>query len=233
MNEAACECPGPPASPRNGTASQVSPPPFLGSAASDSGPSGVAMDLHDFDIQRLFAAGLSLETLREHVPPGHSTDRFDGVVADLDATIAELRAVIAELKHSSPAAVSLHAGILSITAGAARSLGFTPHVSPRDPGLDHVSTGLARDVLAVLSEALSNAARHADASEVWVHVTAFDGGVRVSVTDNGSGMGDTSRRSGLSNLQVRASRRAGTFAVDSDPDSGTVLLWTAPLHATR
>jgi len=82
----------------------------------------------------------------------------------------------------------------------------------------------------VVREALSNTARHAAASGVLVQLRASATQVTVEVADDGRGMGDPARRSGLENLRSRAARRGGRMAVDEPPpDRGTRVLWSVPL----
>jgi signal transduction histidine kinase len=88
-------------------------------------------------------------------------------------------------------------------------------------------------VLAALREALSNAARHANASQVDVTVdAASDGMLTVLVTDNGTGIPDGGRRSGLRNLANRAEKLDGKLSLEpADPGAsppGTRLEWRVP-----
>ena len=93
---------------------------------------------------------------------------------------------------------------------------------------------LGEDVVAVIREALTNVARHAGASSVEVALTASTGRIELRIADDGAGLGDSSRRSGLENLATRARRRNGSFTIGAQPDgSGTVLLWVAPLDGVR
>ena len=87
---------------------------------------------------------------------------------------------------------------------------------------------LAQHLQAVVREAVSNAVRHAQASELSITVSVGDE-VVVDVTDNGIGLPDTVARSGLHNLAGRAESAAGSCVVKASPTGGTTLLWTAPL----
>ncbi len=60
----------------------------------------IARDLHDRVIQRLFAAGLALQSLAADLGPGPASDRIDGVVTDLDTTMTEIRSAIVGLRGS-------------------------------------------------------------------------------------------------------------------------------------
>jgi signal transduction histidine kinase len=91
-----------------------------------------------------------------------------------------------------------------------------------------VPDDVAEHLLAVVREALSNAARHSGASSVGVHVSVGED-VELSVVDDGRGLGDTTRRSGLANLAARAEQLGGTLEVTSARDKGTSVLWKVPL----
>jgi signal transduction histidine kinase len=84
----------------------------------------------------------------------------------------------------------------------------------------------------VVREGLTNAARHADANTVAVTVAATGGWVVVDVVDDGSGIGEVARRSGLRNLAVRAEARGGSMAIDPDGlgagRRGTHVRWSSP-----
>ena len=108
-------------------------------------------------------------------------------------------------------------------------LGHTPAV--RLAGLVDTSVppAVAEHLLAVLREALSNAARHAGSSRVEVVLDVGDE-VRLTVRDDGRGLPpDVQRRSGLANLEARAADVGGTFTAAPGPGGGTELTWTAPL----
>jgi signal transduction histidine kinase len=85
----------------------------------------------------------------------------------------------------------------------------------------------------VVSEALTNAAKHADASTVHVNVTAEGGAVRVAVRDDGVGGADPTHGSGLIGLRDRVEALGGTIEIASAAGSGTSLLVTLPLDGER
>jgi signal transduction histidine kinase len=112
-------------------------------------------------------------------------------------------------------------------------LGFAPSLR-LGAGLGTlVSPEVAEQLLAALREALSNAARHAGASQVDVTVDVDPGGTLVvQVTDNGIGIPADGRRSGLRNLAVRAEKLGGELRLEpASPDAarpGTRLEWRVP-----
>lgn len=94
-----------------------------------------------------------------------------------------------------------------------------------------VSDEQREHVVAVLREALSNTARHADATAVEVTAEATATTLRLRVADNGRGIGPgITRRSGLGNIGTRAEQLGGDCALTPNKPSGTVLEWTVPLH---
>jgi signal transduction histidine kinase len=146
----------------------------------------------------------------------------------LDETIRDIRTTIFALQEPPERAASLRSRILEAADAAAQGLGFAPSV--RFSGL--VDTAVPEDikyhVLAVLREALSNAARHANASSVNVRIDVDDA-VTLAVRDNGVGIPPDGRRSGLRNLKQRAEAAGGRFQVRGQETGGTELLWQVPI----
>ena len=102
-----------------------------------------------------------------------------------------------------------------------------------DDQLDHEVPGeIGEHMLNALREALSNAARHGQARHVDIGVTVGSDLVLV-VSDNGSGIKDTSRRSGLANLAERAQHYGGALTVGPASGGGTELRWQVPLPRPR
>jgi signal transduction histidine kinase len=189
----------------------------------------IARDLHDQVIQRLFATGLRLQQLAERVGPGAIAARLDTHVDELDATISEIRSTIFGLRQELAAApgrlsFALH-GLIRELAGI---LGFEPSVYAEEP-LEVVPDDVGADLLAATREALTNVARHARARSVGVSVTLPGAELVLEVVDDGVGIGEAVRRSGLANLSERARRHGGSFTAVRRPEGGTRLVWTASL----
>jgi signal transduction histidine kinase len=80
-----------------------------------------------------------------------------------------------------------------------------------------------------LNEALSNIARHAQATATDVTVNVGTESVVLTVTDNGIGIDPAAPRGdGLSNLEARAEQLGGVASIASSADQGTTVTWTAP-----
>lgn len=196
----------------------------------------IARDLHDLVIQRLFAGALSLQsTLGRVSDRPQVSERIQRVVNDLDDTIKIIRSTIYGLRENDQTrrGSGLRAQLVTATERATESLGFTPAL--RMTGLldTAVSAEQAEQLLAVLGEALSNAARHAHATSVDVGVEVTDSALRLHVADNGRGIDpEVTRRSGLANLRKRAEELGGTFSLSANPPSGTVVEWVVPLSSS-
>ena len=193
----------------------------------------IARDLHDQVIQRLFATGLGLHGLSRFMTDEKGLGRLDGYVRDLDATISAIRTTIFDLHRTPEEHGSVRAGVLDVVNAEVAALGFEPRVRFEGPIDALVPARISEQVQAVLGEALSNAARHARASAVDVHLVADPGHVALRVTDDGRGIGPEkpARRSGLANMEKRAVLLGGTCTVGPGPDrQGTRVDWRVPLE---
>lgn len=190
----------------------------------------IARDLHDSVIQRIYASGLALQgALRMHPTPDVA-DRLERVVADLDDTIQDIRGTIFSLQSTSGGQGGLQSEISELVTRAARHLGFTPALRQKGPIEAVVPPDTARQAMAVLRESLSNVVRHADANRIDVAVTAARGELRISVADNGIGVGEAPRRGGLRNIAERATELDGVVEIGLGLDGrGTTVVWRVPI----
>ncbi len=189
----------------------------------------IARDLHDLAIQRLFATGMTLQSAGRLIESQGAADRVARAVADLDETIKIIRSTIFGLRAHSEPDRGLRARATRVVTDAQGTLGFPPRLSMEGLLDTDVPQELAGHVVAVLAEGLSNAARHAKASRVEVTLRALAGRVVLTVTDDGVGVPEGGRRSGLRNLAERAERVGGSFAIEPAEGGGTRLVWEAPI----
>ncbi|AVV45893.1 GAF domain-containing sensor histidine kinase [Streptomyces sp. ID05-04B] len=191
----------------------------------------IARDLHDLAIQRLFATGMTLQSAGRFIEHEGASERVARAVDDLDETIKIIRSTIFGLRtRDGSGEAGLRARAVRVVGEAAPVLGFAPSV--RMEGLldTDVPKETADHVVAVLSEAVTNVARHARASRAEV-VLATDGReVRLTVTDNGVGIPADGRRSGLRNMAERAEQLGGRLVSGSPEGGGTTLTWRVPLR---
>ncbi|MFF5626167.1 GAF domain-containing protein [Microbacterium sp. NPDC012755] len=190
----------------------------------------IARDLHDTVIQRLFGAGLGLQALAASLPT-HAAAILAHVDA-IDAAIADFRTAIFSLQTSP--GDSVRHRVLDVVTDLTPSLAAMPRLAFDGP-IDLLVTGvIADDVVAVVREALSNVARHAQAATVEVSVSATPSEVTVTVRDDGKGMPDgPSRSSGTANLAARARNHGGAFVIESGSTGGVLVRWRVPLVANR
>ncbi|MFE2992951.1 GAF domain-containing protein [Streptomyces sp. NPDC059262] len=192
----------------------------------------IARDLHDLAIQRLFATGMTLQSAQRFVEHPQAAERLARAIDDLDATIKIIRSTIFGLRERDvPGVPKLRLRAVQAIDAAAAALGFAPAL--RMEGLidTEVPPAVADEVLAVVGEALANVARHARATSVEVAVAAADGVLTVSVSDDGIGIPEGGRRSGLRNLSERAERLGGELSISTRGQGtrGTRLEWRVPL----
>lgn len=200
----------------------------------------IARDLHDLAIQRLFATGMTLQSTTPFIADRPlAAERVSRAVDDLDTTIRIIRSTIFDLRtvdHSGRS--GLRRRMAETVQTAARALGFRPALLIDGPVDTNIPDELAKHVLAVTAEALSNASRHAGAGRIEVALTVGDG-VNLTVTDDGVGMSPAQRTDagngfrhhtgGLANMRTRARLQGGTLAVEAPEDGGTRIVWQVPL----
>ena len=192
----------------------------------------IARDLHDLVIQRLFATGMMLQSAVRTTNDEDVSERVGRAVDELDETIREIRQTIFALHEPIEGPASgLRGRVLRETSHAAAILGFEPSVRFVGPVDAMVSTVTADHLIAALREALTNAAKHAQAQRIWVVIELEAGDVLLRVTDDGIGVDpESGRRSGLSNLSSRAMELGGTCLLERvRPEGGTRLRWRVPV----
>lgn len=186
----------------------------------------IARDLHDLVIQRLFASGLSIQSLRRYTLDPVAHERIAVVTAELDDTIRKLRDTIYSLRTGEQEREPLTGRILKVVQETSRSYAVAPKVAFAGPVDDAVRENIAGHLLSVLSEGLSNAARHSGAEEIRVTVSVTQKQVELVLTDDGCGFGEPAKASGLANMRHRAELLGGTCIIKSAPGEGTRITWS-------
>lgn len=209
----------------------------------------IAADLHDHIIQRLFGAGLALHGVAARLGGDPMRDRVVRVIDDLDDTIAQIRTSIFAMRQAGTETPDgLRSRVLSAVTEAASALGHTPALRFSGPidalTRSDLDSPLVDDLIAVLRESLTNVARHARARRVEVDLSIADRTapageladpataptwLTLQVSDDGAGIGDSTRRSGLANLDRRARRHGGTMSIEAVRPTGTRLSWSVPV----
>ncbi|WP_431933230.1 sensor histidine kinase [Nonomuraea jabiensis] len=190
----------------------------------------IAKDLHDVVIQRLFATAMTLMSTIRLVERPEAAKRVQHAIDELDETIRQIRSSIFALQGSNgEAAPSLRGQIVDLVEGAGGHLGFMPGLRMEGQIDTLVPEPVVEHLLAVLREALSNVVRHSRATRAGVLVEAVGGELVLVVTDNGVGLGETGRRSGLRNIEERAAQLGGAAELETPDKGGTRLRWQIPL----
>lgn len=188
----------------------------------------IARDLHDTVIQRLFAAGLSLQSVLPIVPEAAKV-KIERILDDQDDAIHELRTAIFGLASKRSAGRTIRVLVNDLVDESSRVLGFRPSLHFNGV-LDTIGPDVADEVAAVVREALSNVARHSRARRVEVLLSHIDGELTLVVSDDGTGIPSSHRLgSGLLNMQDRAARMGGTCTVTSGEQTGTIVRWQVPI----
>jgi len=195
-------------------------------AAADEARRRIERDLHDGAQQRLVSLGLRLRAAQAAAAGLDELDReLSGVVDGLAAVQDELR-VIARGIHP---AILAHGGLRPVLKTLSRRSPVPVEFEMRCD----VRLAERIEVAAyyVVSETLTNAAKHAHASVIHVDVEATEGSLRVCIRDNGVGGADPTAGSGLVGLKDRVETLGGTITVKSSPGAGTMVLVELPLSA--
>jgi signal transduction histidine kinase len=195
----------------------------------------IARDLHDLVIQRLYATGMSLQGTVPMITRPETAARVKGAVDAMDETIKDIRLTIFALQsRGQDAEPNLRESIVGVVEEMTAAGGFAPSLRLGAKLNDQVPPEIGEDMLTALREALSNAARHAQASRIDVSVDVdAEGFLVVRITDDGVGIPAQGRRSGLHNLRLRAEKLGGELRLGPGhaDGRGTQLVWRVPSGA--
>ena len=195
-------------------------------AASDEARRRIERDLHDGTQQRLVSLGLAVRAAEADVPP-ESSDRR----AELSRIATGLGDAVADLQEISR---GIHPAILS-QGGLGPALRTLARRSAIPVELDVTTDARFPELIEVAayyvaSEALANAAKHAQASRVEVSLATRNGRLLLSIRDDGVGGADPARGSGLVGLTDRVEALGGSIQVRSRPGAGTHITAELPLE---
>ncbi|MCW2648353.1 MAG: domain S-box [Pseudonocardiales bacterium] len=193
-------------------------------AASDEARRRIERDLHDGTQQRLVTLLLRLAAVRKAAPAG------EVLTAALSRVETELASALDELREMSR---GIHPSILS-KGGLGPALRVLARRSTIPVALEvttkeRLAEPIEAAVYFVASEALANATKHAQASQIDVSLAPCDGVLVLSIRDDGVGGADSAHGSGLVGLHDRVEALGGTIRIESPPGAGTLLVVTLPL----
>jgi signal transduction histidine kinase len=195
-------------------------------AASDDARRRIERDLHDGTQQRLVSLALAVRAAQASLP----SDLSD-LHSELSRIATGLAGAVEELQELSR---GIHPAILA-QGGLAPALRTLARRSAIPVALDlRMDTRLPAPIEVaayyVMSEALANAAKHAQASEIDISVTRRDGRLMLSIRDDGIGGADASRGSGLVGLTDRVEALGGSISIESPLRAGTLITAELPLE---
>ena len=198
-------------------------------ASTDETRRRIERDLHDGAQQRLVSLALQLRGAQADVPP--ELDGLEAELADIAAGITSVLDELREMARGIHPAILAEGGLGPALKTLARRSPVPVELSVRAEG--RLSEPIEVGAYYIVSEALTNAAKHARASSVAVDVEALDGVLRLCVRDDGVGGADFGRGSGLVGLKDRVEALGGRIAVESPRGAGTVLRVELPLSDER
>jgi signal transduction histidine kinase len=194
-------------------------------AAADETRRQIERDLHDGTQQRLVAVALELRGAEADVPAelGELRDRLAQAAQRLSGAVDELQ----EISRGIHPAILSRGGLRPALRNLARRSGIPVDL---DVGTERrLPPPVEVAAYYVVSEALTNAAKYAQASLVRVGVEADDAALRLAIRDDGVGGADPGGGSGLVGLRDRVEALGGTLDVESPVGGGTALLVVIPL----
>jgi signal transduction histidine kinase len=194
-------------------------------ATADETRRQIERDLHDGAQQRLVSLAFQVRGAQAVVPPG--LGELDAELADIVAGITDLLDDLREMARGIHPAILVEGGLGPALKTLARRSVVPVELDVRTEG--RLPEAIEVGAYYVVSEALTNAAKHANASSVAVDVEAVDGVLRMSVRDDGVGGADLARGSGLVGLKDRVEALGGRIAIESASGEGTALHVELPL----
>ncbi|HEY6747838.1 MAG TPA: AAA family ATPase [Mycobacteriales bacterium] len=197
-------------------------------AAADQTRRRIERDLHDGAQQRLANLALQARLAQEAVPgSGELAARLDAVVAEANRALVELREIARGIHPAALTEGGLRPALGALARRSTVPVDLRLRVDGRLPEPVEVATYFA------VAEALTNTAKHADATAVTVTVAVDvdvdDSVLRIRVSDDGRGGADPAGGSGLLGLQDRVEALGGRFSVRTAPDAGTTVEAELPL----
>ena len=182
-------------------------------------------NLHDGAQQRLVSLALTIRLARRQLESNAETAAasLERAAGELDLALEELR----ELARGLHPAALTEQGLGPALAGVAKRLAIDVELSAPE---DRLPENIEATAYYIVSEALTNVAKHAEATKAKVEMTVAGKALKFEVTDDGRGGADPSAGSGILGLRDRAEAVGGTLFVISPPGKGTIVTAQLPLN---
>lgn len=183
----------------------------------------IGRNLHDSVIQHLYASSLSLGVAARKTDDATATT-INTVMSTIDGVITEIRNEILDIENrrSSPLRIQLEDVLIPVLSPTGADFELAIDVDDIDPDL-------FSQIRSVTVEAASNAVRHGSATRVAVYVERDGPMLRLTVSDNGTGIReDAPLQNGLNNMRNRAESLGGEMTIKNKIGGGTLLEWSVP-----
>ncbi|WP_432834891.1 sensor histidine kinase [Dactylosporangium sp. CA-092794] len=193
-------------------------------AATDQARQNIERNLHDSALQHLLAVAIQLGATRAGLPPELEPTKAElsRALCDLNNAVDSLREIAQGIHPALLAAGGLPPALKALARRSPVPVDLDLHTCPRMPPVVEVAA------YHVVSEALTNAARHAHATVAHVQAATRDDTLHLSVRDDGAGGADPNRGTGLTSLQDRVEALGGHLTITSPTGGGTLLSATIP-----
>jgi signal transduction histidine kinase len=185
----------------------------------------ISKELHDGVIQSIYSVGLNLQGALSlmRAQPERAAHRIEEAIAELDNVVRDVRNYIFELRPRLVEDRGLESAIvelvreLEVNTTAHATVELAPRANESLPRQQEAH------VIQVVREVLSNIARHAQPSEVWVRVEERDGYFTLVIDDDGLGFdpAKVARGQGLSNMEARVEVLGGVLEILPRDGGGT------------
>jgi signal transduction histidine kinase len=195
----------------------------------------ISKDLHDGIIQNMYGVGLSLEDVPELMTedPAEATARVERAIDAIHLSIQDIRNFIFGLRPELLEGASLVVGLASLVEEYRHNMIVDLELRVPD-ALPEPATEVTGHLLAIVSESLSNVARHSRASRASLELTTPDDGTTLElvIEDNGVGFDPAGvvklGHQGLANTRARVAEIGGLLAIESRPGAGTRVIVRLP-----
>lgn len=190
----------------------------------------ISRELHDAVSQDLFSLRMVIGGMQRALPADSPLAPQIAALQQMATTmIREMRALLLELRPAQLEHLGLAEALEDLAAAYRTRLGITVTTAIRPVSLPAQAE---QALLRITQEALSNAARHADATAITLDLAPQEQRVTLTITDNGQGFepaaGETQRGLGLRSMQERVQELGGSFMVESAPGQGTRVQVSLP-----
>lgn len=195
----------------------------------------LARELHDRVGQNLTALSINIGAVRSLLPletPPQVASRLDDSIALLEETAEHIRDVMADLRPAVLDDYGLLAALHWYSQRFSQRTGIATNVQGREP-MSRLPSAVETALFRITQEALTNVARHAQASQVTVTLEAADGGIHLTIADDGVGFDPAARRRGGWGLMImceRAEAVGGHLRVESAPGKGARITVEVPIQ---